>query len=1121
MLLVAFVTSSMAATYSLDFNGNATTVTPTGSEFFTKSSTWSLNTKYTGTYNSTAYTSGLKMESATSIKFTTTGATTLTIVQSLTYGSTNYVKVTDTGSYSFVGSSSNRTDNSTNNVGVYEISLSSAGTYTIVRNNSEMGILYVSVVDQDASKVAKPTISPVWGASYGDATTVTLTCSTDGADIYYTTDGTTPSASSTKYTAAFEVTSDCTVKAIGIKDGLSNSDVAEQAVTINNLRKVNFDFSAVTLTQGSAPSSTTAADNSTYTLPNGRLYYIDGQTQTGWNDGTNDYALGGTVTMDKDYTFTPVFAANSVALGDVETTVNWTFATANGAPSGGIEGKTGYYAAQTTINGTKLDVIMTIDATTGKWNTTAADNRAQVNSGTKFTIPAIDGMKITYTATNGTITTEGATFDGNAGTVNSSTNSLEYTYSGSATTINIVDGGKNLYPSGLTVVYPSSAPKYTVTYAAGEGAGSMDEAKYEENAQFQLPASTFTAPSGKVFKNWLCSVDNNTYAAGDTYTMTAAATTFTAQYEKALGTIVDVTLNGGSNYTFNTNKIGATYDTNLSSGKYKLDKGVYVGLKGDFKAGDILTINISTKGGTNDWYIFNSNATPSDANLVYHSTTGGTETTLKYTLESDQTALYLSRSSDDSYCKWNPTLSSLVVTRHGDIASTVYNGNVKVNDADPVAKAADASNVITLDGSYSAAPTVALEKKMTYEDGESETDYADVTMALNAGETYYEGTITFGLTEYTVKAAYVAPVKYNYTYSIPAGMADDIEGGSDYNLPATLPTPQNIKTGYKFDAWYTDNAYTTKAVAGASLTEDVILYANFKINNPTITPASGTIAPGHLLVASVDGVTLTGCARLWSSSNTYTQAEIDASENKVTTCTVVDGTLSLAASATTGDTRKMSIYVTDGTYKSDAVVCSYKISSTAGDVTESITTNVAGWASYTPSMNCTLSSGAKAYVMTGLNASNKLEGTEVSVLKAGNGYFIKGTASTNYTATYSDQTPSSETGVMKGVVAPVTVSNPTGEVIYRLATDSSTGKSGLYSLADGVEHDFAKGKAYMVLTSGSAPESIDLDFDFQPTSINGVKAYEATSVKNGKYVKNGRVVIVKDGKEYNVAGQQY
>jgi uncharacterized protein len=57
-------------------------------------------------------------------------------------------------------------------------------------------------------------------------TAVTLNTVTAGAKIYYTTDGTAPTATSTEYTTPIVITAETTIKAIAIKTGLENSEVA-------------------------------------------------------------------------------------------------------------------------------------------------------------------------------------------------------------------------------------------------------------------------------------------------------------------------------------------------------------------------------------------------------------------------------------------------------------------------------------------------------------------------------------------------------------------------------------------------------------------------------------------------------------------------------------------------------------------------------------------------------------------------------------------------------------------------------------------------------------------------------------------------------------------------------
>lgn len=110
-----------------------------------------------------------------------------------------------------------------------------------------------------AEVIAKPLITPSTG-TYAEAQSVTITCETSGATIYYTTDGNDPTAESTAYTAAFDVTETTTVKAIAIK-GDNSSEIAESVITIGSIAPGTSDLEW-DYTEAKIPTS--GSDNGLY-----------------------------------------------------------------------------------------------------------------------------------------------------------------------------------------------------------------------------------------------------------------------------------------------------------------------------------------------------------------------------------------------------------------------------------------------------------------------------------------------------------------------------------------------------------------------------------------------------------------------------------------------------------------------------------------------------------------------------------------------------------------------------------------------------------------------------------------------------------------------------------------
>lgn len=78
--------------------------------------------------------------------------------------------------------------------------------------------------------VLDPVISPP-SQSYYDSIVVTITCATQNAVIHYTIDGTPPTASSPIYTGPITLTETATVKAIGLLQYFSPSNIVKQTYT--------------------------------------------------------------------------------------------------------------------------------------------------------------------------------------------------------------------------------------------------------------------------------------------------------------------------------------------------------------------------------------------------------------------------------------------------------------------------------------------------------------------------------------------------------------------------------------------------------------------------------------------------------------------------------------------------------------------------------------------------------------------------------------------------------------------------------------------------------------------------------------------------------------------------
>ncbi|MCD7844651.1 MAG: S-layer homology domain-containing protein [Oscillospiraceae bacterium] len=166
----------------------------------------------------------------------------------------------------------------------------------------------VSAPSDDAglSYAAAPTMT-VTSTGAGSAT-VTLSHTDSSAVIYYTTDGTAPTTSSKKYTSAFKITGETTIRAIAVVEGYDNS------MSLNE-----------TVTQLSAPTVVTTSGSGIY--QSGNYYYVasgttvtleceDGETIYYTTNGSTPSTSSTQVTSSTSITVTDGMTIKAFAMAD-------------------------------------------------------------------------------------------------------------------------------------------------------------------------------------------------------------------------------------------------------------------------------------------------------------------------------------------------------------------------------------------------------------------------------------------------------------------------------------------------------------------------------------------------------------------------------------------------------------------------------------------------------------------------------------------------------------------------------------------------------------------------------------------------------------------------------------
>jgi hypothetical protein len=348
------------------------------------------------------------------------------------------------------------------------------------------------------SPVAAPAFSP-GGGTYSAAQSVTITTSTSGASIRYTTDGSTPSEThGTVYASAVSISATTTLQAIAYKSGMADSSVTSATYTISTAQVAAPTFSPAGGTYSTAQSVTITSATTGATI----RYTVDGTTpsQTNGTVYSSPVAIAATTTLkaiaykagmtDSTVTSATYTISASQVAAPTFSPGGGTYSTAQSVTiTSTTSGATIRYTVNGTIpsqtNGTVYSSPVAIAATTtlkaiayktGMTDSGVTSATYTISAGT----PGSQDITITVSSDDAKERT-----DTTSGTMNL-TSSLPFGNAGSSYTVGVRFPGVNI-PAGKTITlayiqFQAHAAASTATSLTIRGQKSTNAATFSTNA---------------------------------------------------------------------------------------------------------------------------------------------------------------------------------------------------------------------------------------------------------------------------------------------------------------------------------------------------------------------------------------------------------------------------------------------------------------------------------------------------------------------------------------------------------------------------------------------------------------------------------------------------------------
>ena len=720
--------------------------------------------------------------------------------------------------------------------------------------------------------IATPTFSPVAG-NYSGAQTVTISESTPGPSIYFTTDGTTPTfpitGTTQLYSAPITVAVTQTVKAIGAGTGFTTSSVASATYTL--VKAATPTFSPVAGSYNTGAQTVTISD----TTPGAVIYYTVTAGTTGTVPTTNSTVYSGPITVSVSSVVEALVTAygysnSAVASAKYTLTIATpTFSPVAGNYSGAqmvtisesTPGVTIYY----TTNGTTPTTSSAVYS--GAITVAVTQTIKAIGAATGFTTSAV--ASATYTLAKAAT----PTFSPVAGSYNTGaqTVTISDTTPGEVIYYTITAGTTGTVPTTASAVYsgPITVSASSVVEALAVAYGYSNSAVASAKYTLTIATPTFSPVAGNYTGAQTVTISTTTPSATIYYTVTAGATGTTPTTNSTVYT-APVTVSASSVVEAIAVEAGFTTSA-VASAKYTIVAATptFSPVAGTYYTAQTVTISDSNQNST--IYYTTNGTTPTTSSTVYTSaiTVSATETVeaiataAGYGTSAVGTAAYYIVGATPSF---NPgagtyTSAQTVTISVSTPGSTIY---YTTNGTTPTTNSTVYTSAITV----SATETVEA-------------------IATATGS----GTSAVGSAAYSIQGATptFSPVAGTYTGAQTVTISDTTPGSTIY-YTTDGSTPTTSSTVYS-SAITVSTSETVNAIATATgLTNSAVGSAAYTIVavTPTFSPGTGnyngpqtvtisSTTPSAAIYYTTDGSTptypITGTTQLYSGPITVSASE--------------------------------------------------------------------------------------------------------------------------------------------------------------------------------------------------------------------------------------------------------